>query len=163
MVQLPLARQTGLIIKELPGEVLVYDSDRDRALCLNRTAASVWKHCDGKTPPARMARLIEKELQITGGDEVVSLALERLEKSHLLTGKPSVRFSGVSRRELIGRIGIAAAVPVISLILVPTAKAGAGSCKVDGSGCELGSECCSGCCTDATCVPADNCVTKPES
>ena len=157
MVQLPLARQTGLIIKELPGEVLVYDSDRDSALCLNRTAASVWKHCDGKTPPARMARLIEKELQITGGDEVVSLALERLEKSHLLTGKPPVRFSGVSRRELIGRIGIAAAVPVISLILVPTAKAG-GSCLPHDSGCELNSDCCSNCCSDGSCVPTNNCI-----
>lgn len=158
MAPLPLARQTGLIVEELPDEVLVYDSDRDSALCLNHTAASVWKHCDGKTTPARMARLLEKEFQITGGDEVVSLALERLEKSHLLTGKTRAHASGLSRRELIGRIGIAAAVPVISLILVPTAKAGAASCTANGSGCELNSDCCSGCCSDATCVPNSACI-----
>jgi hypothetical protein len=87
MAHLPLARQTGLIIEEIPDEVLVYDSERDSALCLNRTAAFVWKHCDGKTTSTHVARLIEKELQITGGDEVVSLALEQLEKSHLLAGK----------------------------------------------------------------------------
>ena len=80
MAQLPLARRTGLIIEQLPDETLVYDSDRDKAMCLNQAAASVWKNCDGKTTPARMARLIEKELQIAGGDEVVSLALERLER-----------------------------------------------------------------------------------
>jgi hypothetical protein len=158
MAQLPLARQTGLVIEEIPGEMLVYDSDRDSAMCLNQTAASVWKHCDGKTTPASIARLIEKELQIAEGDEVVALALERLEKSRLLTAKTPGRFSGLSRRELIGRIGIAAAVPVISLILVPTAKAGAASCTPTGNGCQQNGDCCSGCCSDATCVSANQCV-----
>jgi len=41
--------ESGLIIEELPGEVLVYDSDREqRSLCLNHMAAQVWKLCDGK-------------------------------------------------------------------------------------------------------------------
>jgi hypothetical protein len=31
----PLARKEGLVIQELPDEVLVYDLDRDRAHCLN--------------------------------------------------------------------------------------------------------------------------------
>lgn len=158
MAQLPLARQTGLIIEELPDEVLVYDSDRDRALCLNRTAALVWKHCDGKTTSTHMARLLEQEFQITEGDEVVSLALEQLEKSHLLTGKTRAHASGLSRRELIGRIGVAAAVPVISLILVPTARAGTASCTQNEGSCMQNSDCCSFCCSDGTCLPSGFCV-----
>ena len=75
MAHFPRARQSGLIIEELPGEVLVYDSDRDSAVCLNHTAALVWKHCDGKTTTARMARLLENDFQIAAADEVVSLAL----------------------------------------------------------------------------------------
>ena len=155
--QLPRARRSGLIIEELSDEVLVYDSDRDSALCLNQTAASVWKHCDGKTTPARMARLIEKELQITGGDEVVSFALERLEKSHLLTGKTPVRLSEMSRRDLVRRLGIAAAVvPVITLILVPTARAQA-TCTQDGGSCITDGDCCSGCCSNSTCASSNIC------
>lgn len=157
MAQLPRARTNGLIIEKLPDEMLVYDSDRDNALCLNQTAAAVWKHCDGRTTPARMARLIEKEFQINSGDEVVSLALERLETSHLLTETTPASASGISRRDLVRRLGIAAAlVPVITLILVPTASAQA-SCTPNESGCEVNGDCCSGCCAQGTCAPANVC------
>lgn len=157
MAQLPRVRQTGLIIEELPDEVLVYDLDRNKALCLNHTAATVWKHCDGKTTPNRMAHFVEKELDITVGDEVVSLALDRLAKSHLLTGNSRMHLPKVSRRQLVRGLGVAAAVPIITMILVPTARA-QGSCKQDESGCELNSECCSGCCVNATCVPPGVCI-----
>ena len=148
MAQLPRARRSGLIIEELPGEVLVYDSDRDSALCLNHMAARVWKLCDGETTPARMGRLIEKQLQVTGGDEVVALALEQLEKSQLLTGKLEPQLLGISRRDLVRRVGIAAAlVPVITLILVPTARAQA-TCRASGSPCTVDADCCSNSCVD---------------
>ena len=47
---LPAARTSGLVVRELAEETLVYDEERHRAHCLNRTAALVWRHCDGKTP-----------------------------------------------------------------------------------------------------------------
>ncbi|MGH9928557.1 MAG: PqqD family peptide modification chaperone [Pyrinomonadaceae bacterium] len=148
MTNLPRARQSGLVIEELPGETLVYDSERESAMCLNQAAASVWKHCDGKTTAARMARLVEKEFQITRGDEVVALALERLEKSYLLTGKTQIHLPRISRRELVRRLGIAAAlIPVITFIMVPTARAQA-SCFPTGTPCTANSECCSGGCVD---------------
>ena len=148
MAQLPQARRSGLIVEELPGETLVYDSESDSALCLNQTAAQVWKQCDGKTTPTRMAHLLEKEFQITGGDEVVALALERLEKSHLLTSKLAPQLPGISRRELVRRVSIAAAlVPVIALILVPTASARA-TCGANGSVCTVNADCCSNNCLD---------------
>ncbi|MGH9871695.1 MAG: PqqD family peptide modification chaperone [Pyrinomonadaceae bacterium] len=148
MAQLPRARRSGLIIEELPDEVLVYDSDRDRALCLNHTAARVWRLCDGRTTRALMGRLIEKEFQVTGGHEVVSLALEQLEKFRLLTGKLEPQLARVSRRDLVRRIGIAVAlVPVITLILVPTARAQA-TCFASGSPCARDGDCCSNSCVD---------------
>ena len=160
MPQLPLARQTGLIIEEIPDEVLVYDSDRDSALCLNRTAASVWKHCDGKTTPSRMARLIEKEFQIADGDGVVTLALERLEESHLLTGNTPAPLKGMSRRELIHRLGASATLPVVAMILVPPAGQVA-SCTPNEGSCMQNSDCCSGCCGKGTCFPPSFCAQKP--
>jgi hypothetical protein len=160
MAQLPLARQIGLIIEEIPGEILVYDSERDSALCLNRTVALVWKHCDGKTTHASMAKLIEQELQVTGGDEIVSLALDRLEKAHLLTAPPKTKFSGITRRELVRRLGVsAAALPVIAMIQTQPAGQIA-SCVQLGGGCELNGDCCSGCCIQATCAPSNNCFGK---
>ena len=46
---LPKARSEGIISKEVGGELLVYDCDRDQAHCLNETAAAVWNLCDGGT------------------------------------------------------------------------------------------------------------------
>lgn len=157
MAQLPRARRTGLIIEKLPNETLVYDSERDSAMCLNQTAGSVWEHCDGKTTQAQMSRLLEKELQIASGDEMVTLALEQLEKAHLLTTKSVAPRSGMSRREAVRRFGItAAALPVIAMIQVKPAGT-VTSCTPNEGSCVQDGQCCSGCCSDLTCVPASNC------
>ena len=52
----PLARREGLVIRELADEVLVYDLDRDRAHCLNQTAAFIWQCCDGRTSTETVRR-----------------------------------------------------------------------------------------------------------
>ena len=57
---LPKKRKEGIIVKELPDEVLVYDLDRDKAHCLNHSAAAVWERCDGRTTVAEIARAVEK-------------------------------------------------------------------------------------------------------
>ena len=53
---LPKARSEALITKEVDGELLVYDRTRDKAHCLNESAAAIWKLCDGRTTPAEIAR-----------------------------------------------------------------------------------------------------------
>ena len=44
----PTARKSGLVVQEMPDELLVYDTENNKAHCLNTTAAFVWKSCDGK-------------------------------------------------------------------------------------------------------------------
>jgi hypothetical protein len=46
--QFPCARKAGLVIQDMPDEVLVYDLDTNKAHCLNKSAAFVWRSCDGK-------------------------------------------------------------------------------------------------------------------
>ncbi len=53
--QVPIARKEGLVIQEMPEEVLVYDLDTNKAHCLNQTAAFVWKSCDGRNSVAEKA------------------------------------------------------------------------------------------------------------
>jgi len=125
----PLARKEGLIIQELPDEVLVYDSTNDRAHCLNNTAALVWKYCDGKREVADIAKIIEKEFGAPVREEFVWLALDQLEKEALLEQENafSLKTMGVSRREVIKRIGLASvvALPIVTSLLNPmSAKAG---------------------------------------
>ena len=154
--RMPRARREGLIIEDLPGEVLVYDSERDRAHCLNQTAALVWKYCDGKTTVSSMAQHLERDLNTTKVDQrVISYALEQLSKDHLLEESfvPAAMLNGLTRRQMVRTLGIAAviAVPVVTSIVVPTAHA-ATSCVSTGGPCGTSAQCCSGLCSGGTCA-----------
>lgn len=152
---LPRKRDRRLVIDELPDEVLVYDLDRHKAHCLNLTAALVWRACDGKTSAPAIGRRLTRELQAPFSEDLVWLALRHLERLHLLDESISLppRFAGVSRREMIRNLGIAAAVslPVVTSIISPTA-AEANSCGGHGATCSTPAQCCSGSCLSNACV-----------
>jgi hypothetical protein len=150
----PRARKDGLVVEELPDELLVYDLDRHKAHCLNETAALIWKRCDGRTTVAAMARAIEGELNAPVGEEVVRFALDQLDRSCLLEGwAPRSPKGKLSRREAMRRLGLAAAlaVPVVTSIVAPTA-AEAVTCKGSGAICGSSAECCSGVCNAGLCT-----------
>jgi Coenzyme PQQ synthesis protein D (PqqD) len=86
----PLARKQGLVIKELLDEVLVYDLDRDRAHCLNLTAALVWRRCDGKNTTGQIARTMEEQFGGPIDEKVVWFALDQLAGKHLLDRQPGL-------------------------------------------------------------------------
>jgi PqqD family protein of HPr-rel-A system len=48
-------RRDGVTERALPGELVVFDPESDRAHLLNRTAAAVWDLADGSTPLATIA------------------------------------------------------------------------------------------------------------
>lgn len=43
----PRSRSENIIVQEIGDETLVYDVSSREAHCLNRTAAMVWRACDG--------------------------------------------------------------------------------------------------------------------
>ncbi|HMF57635.1 MAG TPA: PqqD family protein [Pyrinomonadaceae bacterium] len=152
--QTPRARTDQIIFKELADETLVYDESRNEAHCLNRTAAFIWKHCDGRTSVAKMVRLLERETKMAAQDQVVWFALGQLHKSHLLE-EPlagTVKPARISRRDAIRALGIAAAVslPLVTSIVAPTA-ADAASCGGQGTPCQNNSNCCPNCSCDGFC------------
>jgi hypothetical protein len=151
---MPFARTDNLIVKELPGEVLVYDSVSYKAYCLNRSSALVWKHCDGKTTIAEAARLLEQEVETPICEDVVWLALRQLDESRLLADDlPKPGIEGLARREVMRKIAIAAAVPLVLSIAVSPASA-QGSCAGAGQPCSPTKPCCSGnlICAGGTCL-----------
>ena len=152
---IPEARRAGLVVQELSGEVLVYDRERNKAHCLNSTAARVWGYCDGKRSVAQIARAIEGEINAPVDEDVIWLGVEQLSKTHLLqeAAKLPEHKSGLSRREVMKRIGLAAAValPVVTSIIAPTA-AQAANCIPSGQACTTSAQCCSGICNVSTCA-----------
>lgn len=141
--RLPKARTDKLVIRELDDETLVYDLKRDEAHCLNRTAALVWRQCDGKTTATRAARVLEKELVTTVDADLVWLAIKQLQRFHLV--EISKESPSVSRRALVLKYApLALALPVIMSISTP-APAVAASCGGVGAPCGgANPPCCSG-------------------
>lgn len=155
----PLARKNDLVIQEIGGEILVYDLRTNKAICLNQTSALVWQNCDGKKDAMEIAQQIEKELGSNVNEDFVWFAVNQLEKENLLIEKEDKfhKFEGLSRREVIKKIGLASviALPLISTIVTPTA-ANAASLVANGSACTLSSQCSSACC-QATGANANQC------
>lgn len=118
-------------------ETLVYDLERHRAHCLNRTAALVWSACDGRRDAAAIARAIASEMP-EASVELVQVTLVKLERAHLLADP----VGAVPRRTALRRLTLAAGLmPVVSSILVPEA-AQAASCSQLGGCCAGKDDCC---------------------
>ncbi|HZM90728.1 MAG TPA: PqqD family peptide modification chaperone [Blastocatellia bacterium] len=152
---IPEARRDGLVVRDLEDEVLVYDRGRNRAHCLNRTAALVWSYCDGKRSADDIARAIATETRVQINEDLVWIGVEQLSKSHLLRERatlPELK-PGLSRREVIRRIGLTAAValPAVTSIVAPSASQAA-NCLPSGQTCTSSAQCCSQVCSGGMCA-----------
>jgi len=134
--QYPTARKNGLVIQEVPNEVLVYDTETDRAHCLNNTAAAVWRSCDGEKSVAEIASLVGLQLGSRVSDDLVWLAIDQLSENSLLDGNIETKFAGQSRREVLKKIGFASivAVPIIASLVAPKSVLASASCGCVNSG-----------------------------
>lgn len=125
-----MARQNGIVVQEMPDEVLVYDLDSNKAHCLNKSAAFVWKSCDGTNSVGD----IVKQFEATGGGKVtedfVWLAIDQLNENGLIANEVAPRFQGQSRRQVLKTIGLASmvALPIIASLVAPTSALAATSC-----------------------------------
>jgi hypothetical protein len=150
----PRARKDGLIVQNLPDETLVYDLERDRAHCLNQTAAFVWRHCDGRATPKEIARALNHQTKQPVDEKLVWLAIDQLGRNHLLTETPALppHVTGLNRREVMRALGLSAvvAIPVVASIVAPM-PAQAATCLGAGAGCTSAAQCCSGIC-DGVCI-----------
>ena len=155
----PMARQKGLVVQEMPDEVLVYDLDSNKAHCLNQSAALVWKSCDGKNTVSDIVREFETN---TGGkvsEDLVWLAIDQLNEKGLLEGEIQPRFQGQSRRQVIKTIGMASmvALPVIASLVAPQNALGSVSCA-----CTSAANCATSSCPSTTnCNPTGICAPNP--
>src|SRR5262245_55617622 len=94
----PNRRTDGLIIEELDDELLIYDTERDKAHALNDTVAQVWKRANGRRTVDEIARSVSDLDDPDARREIVLLALRQLVQRKLMdpvAGLPE----DVSRRD----------------------------------------------------------------
>ena len=153
---MPQARKSGLIVKEVDGEILIYDQERNKAHCLNPTAGEVWKYCDGKTSLADACTGLSEDLRTPIDEKLVLYAVDQFAADHLLESEvptPAFMIPGLNRRQMVRTLGLAAAVavPLVTSILAPT-PAQAATCDPTGTACTSSATCCSGLCSGGFCT-----------
>jgi hypothetical protein len=124
----PQAREDGLLVRDLGGEVIVYDLDQHAAHCLNPSAAAVFKRCDGSQTVTELVRGLREELGPEVDEQWVGVALGGLADAKLLGDSPLPPQPG--RRELLRRAGLGAALllPAIVSTVAPTPAEAANTC-----------------------------------
>ena len=142
----PTARTEAMIVEELDGELIIYDTERNKAHALNPLATRIWKHCDGKRSVTDLTGLFAAETP----DDAVMNCLLQLERLHLLNAGSLGTADGraLSRRQLLRKVAIGAAaavvvMPIVTSIVAPSAEAAA-SCQALNADCTGGKPCCPG-------------------
>jgi Coenzyme PQQ synthesis protein D (PqqD) len=128
--QNPVARQNGIVVQEMPDEVLVYDLDTNKAHCLNQSAAFVWKSCDGSNSVMDIVRQFESQGRGKVTEDFVWLAIDQLNENGLLENKLAPKFNSQSRRQVLKTIGLASvvALPIIASLVAPKQALGVVTC-----------------------------------
>jgi hypothetical protein len=115
-MSLPRARTKDLIVEHSANEILIFDTQRERAYALKPLTAAVWERCDGKTSVEDLAGAVTSLIDGATRD-VVELALTELADLALVSGWEGSRAAArVSRRALLTRV---AALVGVTTILAP--------------------------------------------
>ncbi len=92
---------------------------------MNETSSLVWDACDGNQSVSEISQAIGKKLNSPANEDIVWLALDQLKKEKLIANEKDVvsKFGGMSRREVMKKVGFASmiALPVISSLVAPMA------------------------------------------
>lgn len=160
MENLPQARKNNLIVQEYETEVLIYDLQINKAFCLNQIAALVWQCCDGNRSIQEISMMVSKSLKANVNEDLIWIALDQLKREKLLedSHKLKINFNGLSRREVIKKVGLSSmiALPLVASIMAPSSISAQSSvCRSspganqfnNGAGCPCNSsdDCCAVC------------------
>ncbi len=163
----PLSRKDNIVIQEVDDEILIYDLIKNKAFCLNKTSAMVWQECDGTKTVDEISRAVSKKAGEPVSEDIVWLALSQFKSDKLLEKNNSLTtpFDGLTRREVVKRIGFATtvALPMIAGVVAPSAvnaqSVAAVTCgcpapstqraRTGGCSCNANSDCCTNSCSFA--------------
>jgi hypothetical protein len=156
----PKSRKDSLVVQELDGEVLIYDLQNDKAFCLNMTSATVWQACDGSRNVSDINDFVGEKLNSKSNEDLVWLALDQLKKEKLIENHSELnnRFEGMSRREVVKKVGLASviALSIVASLVAPLAAHAVSGCPTAACTCPfvtgVGMTC-----TTPTCAPTAMC------
>ena len=122
----PNARKEKLVVQVVGDETIIYDEQRNHAHRLNHAAALVWQHCDGHHTVTDLMSVLQQGTDALVTEDLVWLALDRLEKEQLLMEPLSRPADAVkiTRRDVLRKAalvgGMTLMIPVVQSMVAPT-------------------------------------------
>lgn len=119
MKTLPQARRHNILVQDAGKELLLYDLKTNKAYCLNKTSKIVFEACDGNTDFGEFKR------KNNFTDDLIYFALDEFKRENLLDEIDNFisPLNGMTRREMIRKVGLATmvALPILTSITAPLA------------------------------------------
>ena len=145
----PKARRDGLVTSKVGDETVVYDTETNKASCLNRLTTVVWEACDGNTDISSLLDTVRGAGYQDATEQVVLMAIDQLEQAGLLedySQTDNKKREFLSRREMLRLLGIRSAtvLPIITTINLQPAIAQISNCIPHCSPCNPFSDVCCG-------------------
>lgn len=161
MTNLPLSRESEIVVQKLENETLIYDLKTDKAYCLNKTSSIIYQLCDGTRTVPEISRVLRLSAKSDISEDLVRLALDQFKQDNLLENSDEVEinFGGLSRRQVIRKIGFASlvALPFISSIIAPTSAMAQSGLRALTAPCSAPNQCATGNCVPIPFVPSSIC------
>ena len=156
----PKARKDGLVISKVGDETVVYDTETNKASCLNGLTTVVWEACDGNTETTSLLDTVKTAGYQDANDQIVLMAIDQLDQAGLFEASFSIdgkKKKSLNRREMLQMLGTraAAVLPIVSTINIqPAIAQGSGT---QGDSCVTTADCAPGfCCNNGNqCQPPD--------
>ena len=140
-------QQRKLIARTIGDELLLFDEETSTAHCLNGIAGEMWMACERESSASEVTELLHPRWPDIE-EEVVAASLSKLAAAGLLEGTTVQENISTGRRQLIRKLGFAAAVAlpiVVTSVLIPPAAAAASPCGGLAALCGTGHPpCCAG-------------------
>lgn len=141
-MNLPLSKTENIIVQKTGREILLYDLSINKAFCLNESLTVIYENCDGRTS----FEAFKRKYKFT--DDLIYFGLDELKRENLIEGEGADHFAGLTRREIVRRVGLATMIvlPVITSLMAPTAANAATGCRASGQTCIVNANAQSNCC-----------------
>lgn len=165
----PNARTQGIVVTNIADEVVIYDKENGKALCLSPSVANFWYQCSGERSIRQIAENTARQQNDRPNYAAALLAVRELNQCNLFDedltealreswdsdGDPRAVDNPPTRREFLEEAGRLAAGLTLILSLglpSPAHAASATNCSAptgrgDDCPCTANSQCSSGCCS----------------
>jgi hypothetical protein len=124
-IMLYTARKTGLLVRDVGDETIVYDREGDTFKRLNASAATAFRRCQEGASLGDIAQALADELDLPLDEELAQLAVSELMDAGLITGDTDEvpLPTRLSRRTVVKRVSagavVAVMVPVVESMVAP--------------------------------------------